>query len=104
MGSLLGSLRRAVFPPRPGAYVWTVAPYRSSDPFLKVGVSPDPGSARTAIEDVMRRHEERSLFGVLQGPGVNERCLRNMSGGCTWLTCPAPSLSGAARRGRHAGV
>lgn len=77
MGNVLGSLIRAVFPPRPGSYVWTVAPYRSSDPFLKVG--------------------------VLQGPGVNERCLRNMSGGCTWLTCPAPSLSGTVPR-RSAGV
>lgn len=73
MGNVLESLIRAAFPPRPGSYVRTVAPHRSSDPFLKVGVSGDLG------------------------------CLRNMSGGCTWLTCPVPSLSGAASR-RGAGV
>lgn len=74
--------------PRPvRPWLWSVIPKAADTANVGLGVSDSAAKARAAVEDIMARYSQTAAFGALEGPATKERCLRNNSGGFTWIEC-----------------
>lgn len=68
-------------------WIWSVVPKVARDAAVGLGVSDSETRARKAVEEIMAEYPATAAFGALEGPATRERCLRNASGGFTWIPC-----------------
>lgn len=80
-------IARLLGPRQVKPWLWSVIPKAMDKANVGLGVSDSEKRAREAVEDIMTRYAQTAAFGALEGPATRERCLRNASGGFTWIEC-----------------